>query len=343
MLVIPTGYMSSGSSAITDLLSEFDCFSSASDNPDDNTETRPYGSQEFIFMHCPYGILDLEKSLLNPISHLSSDEAIKKFREMMEKLYYLKGWWPSYYNEYISPDFMQYVDDYLDELTDYKFRGFWYMDEIPTQKPFLKKVENRLKGIKYLDNATMNLAYPDEEKFVKATKKFIDKILNDLAKGKENVIIDQLLLPYNEAALNKYFDNTKMIIVERDPRDVFVLNSKIDAVVPFPTEARAYAKFYKRLRELSAKQNNKNILYVKFEDLIYKYNDTVKTICKFLNIDESLHTRIKTKCIPEKSIDNTQLFRVYDKEEDIKIIERELKDYLYDFPYVYDKKERNIF
>ena len=332
MLVVPTGYMSSGSSAITDLISEFDGFSNVS------------GSQEFIFMHCPYGVLDLEKSLINPISHLISDEAIKRFRDMMSKLYYLEGWWPSYYKTTVSKNFMNYVDEYLDEITDYKFKGFWYMDEIPSKKPLSVKIKNRINGIKYLENTEMCLAFPTKEKFYSASKKFINKIIKDLNKeNKKNIIIDQLLLPYDLDVLNNYFDNTKLIIVERDPRDVFVLNSKIDAKVPFPTKALEFAKFYRRLRELSDNRKQDNVLRVKFEDLIYSYDETLKIIYKFLGINESSHVLKKKFFKPEKSIDNTQIFLDYKNQDDIKIIEKELKEYLYKFPYVYDKKERDIF
>ena len=51
-LLITTGYMGSGSSAYTDLLSEY------KDLQCNN------GSFEYVFLHCPNGVFDLEDKLL---------------------------------------------------------------------------------------------------------------------------------------------------------------------------------------------------------------------------------------------------------------------------------------
>ena len=51
-IVIPVSYMGSGSSAITDLISEFDGY------------VAPMGSDELILMHYPNGVFDLEDKLL---------------------------------------------------------------------------------------------------------------------------------------------------------------------------------------------------------------------------------------------------------------------------------------
>ena len=330
MIVIPTGYMNSGSSAITDLLSELENYSNIGK------------SQEFIFMHCPDGILELEKNLLNPVSHLISKECLKRFRDMMLKLYDLEGWWPSYYKTYISEHFMDYVDEYINELVDHKFDGFWYMDEIPVKRSLYTRIKNKLNKTKKVNE--MYLAYPSEEKFYIESKKFINKIINSLNKdNKENIIIDQLLLPYNLDALQRYFDDSKMIIVERDPRDVFILNKKSYSTVPFPKDALEFTKVYKNMRKMAGNKTTDKILRVKFEDLVYKYEETLEIIYKFLNVDSKKHINKKTKFVPEKSINNTQLFRIYENKEEMKIIEQELKEYLYDFPYEYENNEREVF
>ena len=330
MIVIPTGYMNSGSSAITDLLSELENYSNIGK------------SQEFIFMHCPDGILELEKNLLNPVSHLISKECLKRFRDMMLKLYDLEGWWPSYYKTYISEHFMDYVDEYINELVDHKFDGFWYMDEIPVKRSLYIRIKNKLNKTKKVNE--MYLAYPSEEKFYIESKKFINKIINSLNKdNKENIIIDQLLLPYNLDALERYFDDSKMIIVERDPRDVFILNKKSYSTVPFPKDALEFTKVYKNMRKMAGNKTTDKILRVKFEDLVYKYEETLEIIYKFLNVDSKKHINKKTKFVPEKSINNTQLFRIYENKEEMKIIEQELKEYLYDFPYEYENNEREMF
>lgn len=70
-----------------------------------------------------------------------------------------------------------------------------------------------------------------------------------------------------------------------------------------------------------------------FEDLIYNYDKKVKEITKFLGFKESDHINKKTRFNPDIFIKNTQLFRKEEYHEESKIIEKKLKDYLYDFLY----------
>jgi HAD superfamily hydrolase (TIGR01509 family) len=58
-----------------------------------------------------------------------------------------------------------------------------------------------------------------------------------------------------------------------------------------------------------------------------------KEITKFLGFKESDHINKKNRFIPEMSIKNTQLFRKEEYREECKVIEKELKKYLYVFPY----------
>ena len=52
-IIIPTGYMGSGSSAITDLVAEFkDC-------------KNEFKSFLYVMLHCPNGLFDLEDKQLN--------------------------------------------------------------------------------------------------------------------------------------------------------------------------------------------------------------------------------------------------------------------------------------
>ena len=51
-IIVPTGYMGSGSSAITDLISEIEGYDA------------PNGTFEYVFLHCPNGVFDLAYKLL---------------------------------------------------------------------------------------------------------------------------------------------------------------------------------------------------------------------------------------------------------------------------------------
>ena len=81
-IVITTGYMGSGSSAATDLISEFRGY-------DFNN-----GDFEYVLLHCPDGLFDLEDKLLLGNTAIRSDEAIHRFLECAKTLYDTKNYWP---------------------------------------------------------------------------------------------------------------------------------------------------------------------------------------------------------------------------------------------------------
>ena len=68
-IIVPTGYMGSGSSAITDLLTELEGY---------DADT---GTFEYVFLHCPNGLFDLEDKLLKGNNALRSDEALHSFKK----------------------------------------------------------------------------------------------------------------------------------------------------------------------------------------------------------------------------------------------------------------------
>lgn len=335
-IIVPTGYMGSGSSAITDLVAEFkDC-------------QNEFKSFEYILLHCPNGLFDLEDKLLKGNNAIRSDEAIRTFEFQMKKLYDKKFWWVGNYKKIIGDKFMDLTKEYLNNIEQFNYSGFWYTHEEVNNKMFwklllrkpikiltLNKVKFN-KVLKYSDG--MRISYIKEKDFYKYSHDYIYKLVNEISKGKENIILDQFVLPFNLYRIDNYFDDDlKVIVVERDPRDVFILNKYIwpdkGITVPFPDDVNKFCEVYKQMRESEIKANSRKIYRVKFEDLVYNYDKTIKEITKFLGFQEKDHINKKTRFKPELSIKNTQLFRDKKYLNENKIIEKELKEYLYDFPY----------
>lgn len=343
-IVVPTGYMGSGSSAITDLIAEFkDC-------------QNEYKTYEYVLLHCPNGLFDLEDKLLIGNNAIRSDEAIRSFELQMKKLYNKKFWWVGNYQKIISPNFMNITNDYIKNIEQFNYQGYWYTHEEVNTKMFLKLLLrkplkiltlNKLrfnKVLKYQDG--MRISYINSEEFYKYSHDYIYKVIEEISKGKENIILDQFLLPFNLFRVDNYFDDLlKVIVVERDPRDVFIINKYIwqkkQIGVPFPTEVKQFCQVYKKMRESEKECHSDKVLRIKFEDLIYNYEDTITKITKFLRFKESDHINKKTRFIPELSIKNTQLFRKDEYLEESKIIEKELKEYLYNFPYEINNDVKN--
>lgn len=343
-IIVPTGYMGSGSSAITDLVAEFeDC-------------QNEYKDYEFILLHCPNGVFDLEDKLLRGNNAIRSDEAIRSFECLTNKLYDKKFWWVGNYKKVIGEEFKEYTKEYINSIQQFNYSGYWYThEEVNTKmffklllrKPFKMLLKNKVsfkKVLRYDDG--MRISFVKENEFYKCSHEYIYKIIEKISNGNKNIILDQLLLPFNLFRVDNYFDDKlKVIIVERDPRDVFIINKYIWGVkglsIPIPIDAEEFCDFYQRMRESEKKCTSDKILRVRFEDLIYDYDSELDRVMKFLNFTEKNHVNKKKRFNPEISIKNTQLFRKEEYLEEIKIIEERLSKYLYDFPteIVNDVKE----
>lgn len=348
-IIIPTGYMGSGSSAVTDFLSEFS---------DINVKN---GSFEYVFLHCPNGLFDLEDKLIWGNNALRSDEAIHSFRNQMKFLFDKKNFWAGSYKKYISKRFMTFVEEFIEEITTVKMSSvYWYYQQMPINirmqlkcyfQRFIKKASNNRINISspVLYN-TIEAAIPTHEEFYKASKKFIEKIIDALSDDSSYMVLDQFILPHNLYRFDRYFDsNYKVIVVQRDPRDVFFLNKYIwtpnGNPVPYPLNVNDFCIFYKKMRENEVLFSSNNILRICFEDLVYKYDITSQVIISFLDISDSYHVDKKKFFNPSLSINNTQMFkRLRNIENEVEVIEKELKEYLYNFPEeVFLKNSENFF
>lgn len=134
-----------------------------------------------------------------------------------------------------------------------------------------------------------------------------------------------------------FFDNPKAILVTRDPRDIYIMAKKFikEDASWIPTKSVGdYINFYRmQYKGIESIKNSKDVLIVRFEDLIYCYDDTRKEIEKYLDI----HSEGKKFKFfdPRHSVVNTRLFEKYvEFQEEINDIARELGKYLYPFDEV---------
>ena len=131
-VIVPTGYMGSGSSVVTDLVSEFEGYEASK------------GTFEYVFLHCPNGVFDLEDKLLAGNNAIRSDEALHAFYNTMKQLYDKKYWWVGHYNEIVGEDFLRITEEYIEDLIQYKPDFFWYYQENTNVKMFFQLLIKRL-------------------------------------------------------------------------------------------------------------------------------------------------------------------------------------------------------
>lgn len=326
-IIIPTGYMGSGSSAVTDILREYDNL---------NTKNADF---EYIFLHMPGGLFDLEDKLLINNNALRSDEAIKSFRSSMQDLYSLRGWWPGNYKKYVSKNFLIILEKYIEKLKTGQFTGVWYYNEkYKGYKLYKRAIKNRILRLlgkpDSVDKFNIEYSFINEKDFYNYSCEFISDFVNELnIDEKQYVLLDQLVLPHNIYRLTKY-NSIEMfpIVVERDPRDVFIMNKYIwnpaETPVLYPLDVKEFCIQYKAMRE-NEKNCNDKMLCIKFEDLVFNYEKSIKKIESYLGLQKENHINVKKYFNPEISKRNIQIYKQEKYKEEVAIIEKELEKYLY--------------
>lgn len=332
--VAVASYMGSGSSAVTDLLRECE------------RVVCPNGSFEYVFLHCPDGVFDLEDKLLRANNALRSDEALRSFRAAMAELDGNPHLWFAGYRERVSSRFMEHVDAFIDELTTVTFPGFWYEQEkVSRSRTRLLNMRVRLGASRSSLYATdLRMSFVTPERFWEAAARFVDRVLSDVerrdgqAGSGQVALYDQLVLPHGLDRIGHYFPDHGLscVVVSRDPRDVFVLNKYVWAPhgnpVPLPLDVDDFCTYYRAMRdaEPGAGDAAGDVLRVRFEDLVWHYERTRDTILGFVGVPDGAQSRSRELFDPSVSVRNVGLARMsQEAARECETIERRLPDLLY--------------
>ena len=335
------GYHGTGSGVIDDLFREFD-----------NVYHGTYEA-EVRLLHDPDGISDLEYHLVDNPHRLSSGIAIKRF------IAYCKSQ-ERQAQKVFGNKWMKLSTKYAEDLALIKYYGYTQGDvELASDwikfKLLVKKVINRLKPRRYR-YASWHNYLPDmqtyyslltEDVFLDKTKRFVEELCKIANKDKmEYVMLDQFISSSNPERCLRYIDDIKTIVVDRDPRDLFI-NQILCGSPVLPKEAYQFCIMYRNLRKLYGAQCKDQFMIVHFEDMIYKYDEYVNKVLAFVGIDSSHHINPKKYFNPNDSGARTKLWIQYPEFNDsIAIIEKELAEFLYSFPEnisfrVIDQKANN--
>lgn len=308
-----SGFFTSGSSAVVDLLKEF------SDTYECKAEIR--------IIKDPYGISQLEHSLVDSWELINSSAAIADFLSLCRICSRTGG--GSFplaraglsYCKTMSKDFMTITEEYIDDLTSYKYAQDFYHTKF--KKSYFKYVIDRCgRG---LDKATKGnikslkkcipqsyFSAPTQEQFNAATQKYFEKLYAEQAKNGRYIILDQAVSPNNPTVINRYFKSAKMIIVDRDPRDMFIddifnWGEKYFEDMHSRDAGYKYAIRQKALRKGIV--DDPNILCVRFEDVVLNYDVTKKKIMEFVGFSEEDHIRKREFLQVERSAKNVGIWK----------------------------------
>lgn len=331
MVIGLCGFGYSGSGAVYDLLREYDGITITQDC-------------EMSFLYRPDGLTDLQYQLNHPTRFFSSDYAIKRYRNKIHKFFRNH---PEIWGLKDYKDIYSLTDSYLDSLTDVKWKGWWSQDAAYLEgfSFFVYRLLNKVtapfpglnikmqKSLYYRDMALS--VCPND--FVEKTQQYLVRLYSILGYDIESdiVILNQGFSADNPSATSVFYKNSKAIVVDKDPRDLYLLlkRESFQDCAWTPTDnVMDFIKYYKLIRRDYIGIDKEKELLIKMENMVYEYESTVSQIENYLGVEKDKHTQPLKFFNPQKSINNTQLFRKYpDMKNDIDLIEKELEQYLFDF------------
>ena len=300
-IVSCTGAGYSGSSAVTDLLAEFNkC--TAFGGTDGSDRDKNGISYEIDFFRNQNGILDLEK------------------------------WCTSNYSYYVTQDF--YIRRFLIQaLVNYSYPCPFYDDYYLGQTyKFVKKlIDYSIPEKSHIPYANITLKQLSVSDFRIMAKEYMDSVFKNV-KSNDFLVLDQFLTisTPDDKLFSDYFYSYKQIFVWSDPRDMYVRGLSHNCQWWLPEDTEQFVNFFTRNSEKYFTSENPNLLVICFDDLVYNYEETVKEIMKFLGLKESEHIKKYEYFNPERSKHNIGLWKKFENQEAINYIYQNLREYCKD-------------
>ncbi len=332
MIISTCGFGETGSSAVTDYLKE--C-----------SGVQVADRFEFTIATGVDGLEDLAYFVMEKCARQGcSIYAIQRFEKLVEKKQ--KSWHAQ--TGIPIREVQDATKAFLDSITQVQYVGFSprinrhegelikrFGDSVIRRK-LVRKLEKKgviKKNFDFypLDRVRMSIR---PENFYEEAQRYVNRLLTGMRLDPTGTIaMDQAFSGPNPAKSFPFFQDPYAIVVDRDPRDVYIFAKKkslsIDRFMPTDT-VENYIAYYRLLRQDQPyTRPDPRILSIRFEDLVYEYDATTEKIQAFLGIRND---NPKTVFLPEMSIRNTNLIKKYPEfAEDVDKIERALPEYIFPF------------
>jgi hypothetical protein len=326
--VIVLGTHNSGSGLVHDYLACRNDFNS------------PFDHNEFRICTDPRGLNYLYTNCYKNNGFFNASHAISEFLNFIDqiekfKVHQSKGVLKKIYNKNI----LKHSKTFIKNITDvqyfaaphYKRIGLTLSEKlnIRLSKKLLKKTLPEMK--------VASIILPKNEKiFIKEGKQLIKNIIFNNTKKtlikNRNVVLNNAADILNPIETSRFYENAKIIVVTRDPRDIFTsMKSRQSMATPW-YDVDIFIKWYKKCFDKNIYLDKKNplILRLKFEEIIKNFDKENNKICKFLNINLKFDIEKKKhfEFNLEKSKKNIYKSKKYLSKKEFSKIEKQLKNYL---------------
>lgn len=304
-VVAVSGFGSSGSGLIIDYLNQYNSFI------DPKPNHHPF---EFRFIKDPGGVLDLRDHILNNNYYWNNYAYIQNFLEQVKissrswkRNFITKTLWDYdsgchvgfSFDEITNNKFSVISKNFIDDLIEAKNKFKWwnyyrhlnFSDQMINnfKNKFVREENSYLVLYKKLNADTLNSKFKKylQDIFIEMVNYNLNKFYwhyeNIEQIKKFTLILDQGVSPISAMrSLEILPDNSKIIIVHRDPRDVYLSTEGF-----FPSNPEEFCKIYESEVLKAKQQKNENILHINFENFVFNSKSEVKKLESFLEIDRS--------------------------------------------------------
>lgn len=328
-----SGFSFTGKSAIYDLISEWDGYYS-------------HGKEfEFDLIRVQGGILDLRQALTQEHwSPVRSSEAIRNFlrlthhmggdKSLLSRLMRSGASYDNYF-----PGFSLLTNEFVSSIIESSWQCEWPFALYSRDKGYLTAIKLARKfGFSRED--TVYLARLSEAEFDAKSREYFKRLFAPIAaKGFGWLVLNNAFEPFSPERSIEFFDHAKAIVVDRDPRDVYISALRAGKIegsqVGLAVTGGSVSNFIRRFRIYRSVSTTKSphVYRMKFESLVLDYEAEITRIRSFLG-DVSVASSSQRRAFdPINSAQNVgQWKRVDDLRllDDVALIRSELSEYCLD-------------
>ena len=280
----------------------------------------PLVDQEYPLPMLPNGFMSLEAISGKAFDPAITEYALIQFKFISNQL--MNYWIKKTKDEELIkkiPFFKKKIDQFIEEISfgNFPMRLFWReLMESPSQY-----IIERLKmciGLKKKNPKSRLIV--NQRDLISAAQRLH---YNMFYVNSNNcpVLLNQSGSGWNPVESTKYFEENKIVLVTRDPRDQFAELKQYKKAGSIEGFIEWYAEMQRRLKLI----NDPNILIIQFEDFVMNNEESIKKLCEHLSIPSN----IKSTYQPNLSKKNICKFGDLILQNEIDKIESVFKEYTF--------------
>lgn len=288
-------------------------------------------TKEFRLIQDPGGIVDLHSSIVFDYYINRASSAVKDFINLSERTGKSKKGYPKGLN--YRKDVANYdekIGHYIRKICSVEYSGmpFCERSKLPYLKAFFYNKKRRFAKKRDSKPQDGKMYIPVTEKeFLIQTKLFLDSIFETKGSSK-SIVINQGGSFWSPKSSTQYYgDNTKAIVVTRDPRAIFSSFKTKGYAYPGGEDVKLFCEWFKAImcHVDYDEWNTKNVMQVQFEEFVLNYSEEKKKLNEFLGISDELTSEVEIR----RSAFNSKKFYNRLTDAELKVIEDMLSDYLF--------------